>query len=363
MAGNYPGDGSPSIASAFYNLGTALGQNLSVGTADNYQLTIITNGTAAMTIDTSQNVTVAGSLTVTGATIFTGVIEAPNGTAAAPSVTFASDLDTGMYRIGANTIGLATNGTLGLTLSSAQNVIVAGSSVKIGGGAIDTTSALNVASAALTSASQTGVYVAPVYSSAATTGVADISSASSSAAASFMMPYHIAFLANAISLGSGSSVTRDILFFGVRPTTGTNNAVLADNTSFTSNWFINQSGTDASKFAGVIQLPDGAVGAPGVTFSGDTDTGVYRIGANDMGFATNGALSLEIKGLDVVVGSAALANAATSGFLWLPSTTDDVPSGTPANTFTGRTPVVFDATHGRLYAYYGGAWKYAAVAT
>jgi len=45
---------------------------------------------------------------------------------------------------------------------------------------------------------------------------------------------------------------------------------------------------------GVSLIGDGAVGAPGLAFISDTDTGLYRIGADSMGFATNGALRLTI---------------------------------------------------------------------
>jgi len=41
------------------------------------------------------------------------------------------------------------------------------------------------------------------------------------------------------------------------------------------------------------RLGDGAVGAPAFSFSGDTDTGLYRIGANNLGLATNGVLAMD----------------------------------------------------------------------
>lgn len=41
-----------------------------------------------------------------------------------------------------------------------------------------------------------------------------------------------------------------------------------------------------------IGLADGTVGAPGLAFSGDLDTGFYRIGANNWGIAANGAACL-----------------------------------------------------------------------
>jgi hypothetical protein len=45
---------------------------------------------------------------------------------------------------------------------------------------------------------------------------------------------------------------------------------------------------------GVFAAPDGAVGTPAYTFGSDTNTGMYRIGADDIGLAAAGALRLEI---------------------------------------------------------------------
>lgn len=40
--------------------------------------------------------------------------------------------------------------------------------------------------------------------------------------------------------------------------------------------------------------PDGTASAPAVAFSGDTNTGIYRIGADNLGVSTGGALRLDI---------------------------------------------------------------------
>jgi hypothetical protein len=45
-----------------------------------------------------------------------GIFTVANGTAAAPSLTFASDVNTGIYRVGAETIGFTTNGTAKATI-------------------------------------------------------------------------------------------------------------------------------------------------------------------------------------------------------------------------------------------------------
>lgn len=39
---------------------------------------------------------------------------------------------------------------------------------------------------------------------------------------------------------------------------------------------------------GAIQMPDGSAGAPSITFSGDTNTGIYRSGIDTLNFATGG---------------------------------------------------------------------------
>lgn len=52
----------------------------------------------------------SNSVAADGQTTMTGQLKASNGTVAAPGVSFASDLDTGMYRIGGNNVGIACNG-------------------------------------------------------------------------------------------------------------------------------------------------------------------------------------------------------------------------------------------------------------
>ena len=50
------------------------------------------------------------SVAADGQTTMTGPLKASSGTVAAPGVTFASDTDSGLYRIGANNVGMAVNG-------------------------------------------------------------------------------------------------------------------------------------------------------------------------------------------------------------------------------------------------------------
>jgi hypothetical protein len=75
---------------------------------------INTNYTFTVTTDTGQQ--------ITGAKTFTSPIGAANGAVATPSVTFASDLNTGMWRPAADTIAFSTDGAHRMRIDSSGNV-------------------------------------------------------------------------------------------------------------------------------------------------------------------------------------------------------------------------------------------------
>ena len=52
-------------------------------------------------------------------------VEVGNGTAAAPSMTFTSDPDTGIYRVGVNDIGVSTGGVLAVDISTTVATVAA----------------------------------------------------------------------------------------------------------------------------------------------------------------------------------------------------------------------------------------------
>lgn len=67
-----------------------------------------------------------------------------------------------------------------------------------------------------------------------------------------------------------------------------------------------------------LELVDGAVGTPALTFDNDTDTGIYRKGANNMALVAGGAEILDVQaaGVDItgaLAVSGAVAGAAVSG--------------------------------------------------
>jgi hypothetical protein len=85
-------------------------------------LALQTNGTTAVTVDASQNVTLAGTLTATGVT----TVQA--GTAALPAITTTGDTNTGIFFPAADTIAFAEGGTEAMRIDSSANVGIGTSS-------------------------------------------------------------------------------------------------------------------------------------------------------------------------------------------------------------------------------------------
>lgn len=76
-------------------------------------------GTAFYTLDDSGNLTITGTLTAAALAISSGgVLSVDPGTVAAPGAAFVGDLDTGLYRIGANNWGIAAGGAACLSGST-----------------------------------------------------------------------------------------------------------------------------------------------------------------------------------------------------------------------------------------------------
>lgn len=96
--------------------------------------------TAAQTYSTGQTITAAvinanitdiaaeltNSVAKDGQTVMTGQFKAATGTAAAPSITFGADLDTGFYRKSGNEIGIAVGGVEVASINSAGGFIPTG---------------------------------------------------------------------------------------------------------------------------------------------------------------------------------------------------------------------------------------------
>ena len=122
-------DGVASAPSVTFNSDAATG----LFKPTNGVLGISTNGVERARIDGSGNLTVnTGNVTVSGA------VKASDGTAAAPSVTFANDATTGISKPSAGTLALSTSGAERMRIDSTG---------KVGIGTTNATNALTVSSA------------------------------------------------------------------------------------------------------------------------------------------------------------------------------------------------------------------------
>jgi hypothetical protein len=156
------------------------------------------------------------SVAADGQTSLTGPLKAASGTVGAPGITFASDPDSGLYRIGSNNVGVAVNGA-------------------------------KVADIATTGMSITGTLTA-----------------SSTLTAS-----------NALAVTAGGAT---ITAGGVTITAG---------------------GLTVS--ADTIIAPVGSVGTPAYSFANDPNTGIYRIGADNIGISCGGVTIANISSAGVAV--------------------------------------------------------------
>lgn len=211
-----------------------------------------------------------------------------NGTAAAPGLSFESDLDTGIYRLSENIFGFSNGGTQTLQLS---------------------TTALTV------------------------------------------MP-------NVVFLNTDGTVSLPAYSFASDPDTGlfrsgANEVRLSNGGTATQIW---QSSGIFARFP--FGVANGTVSAPSLTFENDTNTGIYSIGADNIGIAANGAKVLDIAttGLGVtgntsstnfIAGYTTTATAAGTTVLTVTSTNQQYFTGTTTQTIT--LPVTSTLTLGHTY--------------
>jgi len=155
-----------------------------------------------------------------GLPIFSARILGSDGTVGLPEYSFAADPDTGIYRLGANQMGLSAGGILALYVGT-------------------TFVAPNLQMQTINGSSGTPAYS---FASDPDTGI-----------------YRVG--ANALALSAGST---DIAYFR----------------------------TDLANPS--ISIIDGTAAIPAINFFSDTDTGMYRFGANTIAFACGGAVSVQI---------------------------------------------------------------------
>lgn len=217
-------------------------------------------------------------------------LQVPDGAVGTPIYGFTSDTDTGIYRVGADSIGIAAGGILGLDVFVTTGTTQAG----VGDGTVAKPSLC------FNSDTNTGIYRAGADILGIVVGGA------------FAARFY------------GGSVPQSAFVDGTAatPAIGFDNdsntgmyLAAADNVAFTTG------GTYRAGFSTtifntrlVVQGPDGAVAAPAYSFENDTDTGIYRGGANDFRVAAGGttivlitASGLTMNGLPIFNGDGSAA--------------------------------------------------------
>jgi hypothetical protein len=96
--------------------------------------------TPALAADVNTNFTdvataLTASLAIDGQSAMTGQFKAADGSAAAPGITFSSDLNTGIYRIGSDSYGLAAGGALIATVNTSGITFATGKTLTLPSGA------------------------------------------------------------------------------------------------------------------------------------------------------------------------------------------------------------------------------------
>lgn len=231
------------------------------------------DATGLNTCDIGQTNAAEGDFT-TGS--FTGDADFSAGLVTQPSITFTGDLDTGLYWIGADNFGFATNGVIRADFdNTGLNTCILGATTPADA-TVTTFTATGQADLAV------GAVGAPaiVFTGSLTTGL-----------------YEVAADSPGMSVAGALVGTWDAA--GYQGDLGQTAPGAVDATTLTT--------------TGITDLFVGAVGAPSLTFTGDPDSGLYWIGADDIGVAANGVLqgNFDATGLNNCIIGATVASAGT----------------------------------------------------
>lgn len=269
------------------------------------------------TSTTTGAIKTAGGLGVVKDVYVGGVIAHSVGAVGTPSLTFAGDLNTGIYWIGADSFGLATNGVLRLSVSTTAVT----STLPINGpaGAVGTPAftGTDLDSGMWFSAANTvdfsaggvrGLQISTVASGVnfitavpGATGDSPELSVANSASANTGIVFRGKGFAEWIFRG-GSGGGRQFGIQANHNTVGSSiNVGGGDNTGTPCTITVaDQSGVTNAGIAitplgtGGVEGPVGAVATPGYTFTGDTDTGMWHSAANTLDFSAGGGRALQL---------------------------------------------------------------------
>lgn len=313
---------------------------------------VTTNGVQRVSV-TDTTTTITNSLVTAGATLSSGVLALPVGSAVVPSVNF-SDADTGFYSTGVGNVAVTTNGVQRVSVSDTttninNNLTVTG--VTTTGGATLSSGVLSLPGGNISNPSinfgdtDTGIYSTGAGNVAVTTnGVQRLSVSDANATLTTSLTVAGATLSSGVlTLPVGSASNPSINFGDVD--TGIYSTV-AGNVSLTTNSVqrvsVNDANTTVSNnliVSEVLTLPIGSIGVPTLNF-GDADTGLYSTGAGNVAVTTNGVQRVSVTDATTTITN----NTVINGKLQVPTGTAADPSIAFGNTAAG----IYSTTTGTI---------------
>ena len=284
------------------------------------QIGISVSGANALTVSSTglamNSLVISGVSTLTSTTINNGA-----GTVGLPSYYMSTDTTTGLYRPGANQIGISVSGANVLTVSSTglamNNLAISGVST-LSVATLTVTTALNIPAGAVGAPS---LYM----STDTTTGMYR--------PAANQIGFTVSTVSTVIVLAAGLNVVKagaaatPSLYFSTDTTTGLYRSALNQVAVAVSGLnVVTISSTGLASTA--INNGAGAVGSPSYYMSTDTTTGMYRPSANQIGFAVSGSNVFTVLSTGITVNNLNITGVNTLGVSTLTVTTSlNIPAG------------------------------------
>lgn len=261
---------------------------------------------------------------VLSANISGGQVTALNGTALLPSYSFLTDTDTGIYLAAANSLAFTTNGTLRGRFTTSGFNVDSGDFFMNTGTIQNQDGSASTPTYTFQSDPDTGIY-------RSSSGV--LSFTSNGTLSANISGGQVAAVDGSVSTPAYSFLNDTNTGF-YRITTDTIGATAGG----TLKWFTDTTGLTIN--SGILFNLDGAVGTPTYTFTGDTNTGIYRIGADQLGVTAGGtqAANFGTNTTNLLAGGSTKLQINTTN---VTSTTNfyniDGTAAAPAYTFTNDT--------------------------
>jgi hypothetical protein len=195
----------------------------------------------------------------------TGELLAANGSASVPSIAALSDTNTGLYWSAADTLAVTTGGVLRASFNSSGVTVASAVTVPT----------INTASGNLT--------IAPVGGTTSVSGALSLTGTLSSTSWNITS----AGAATLVTMTASTKVTSPLI------DTASGNLTLTPAGGTVAVSAALTVGTTAT-ITGVTSIASGSVGAPGLTFTGDTNTGLYRSGVDAYSLVAGGAAIINV---------------------------------------------------------------------